>query len=89
MPAVHAASRVPESDARATAGLNRQSFQAAQTGKSTENVEPNQGKSAEPHSAKAKTLRRSYAIRARIAKQKAQLAKSKKPSVKSKKKVAT
>ena len=88
IPAAHAAARAPQSDTQATADLNRQSLQAAQTGKPVEATEPKQSKSAEPAAAKAKALRRNYAIRARVAKQKAQLAKSKKPSLKTKKQLA-
>lgn len=71
----HAAARVPDG----------QSFQVAQTGKSVATAESKRSKSAEPNSAKTKALRRAYAIRARIVKQK-QLAKSKKQSLKGKKK---
>lgn len=85
----HAAARVADSGAQATADLKAQSFQVAQTGESAKTLEPKQSKSAEPKAARTKALRRAYAIRARIAKQKAQHAKSKKPSVKPKKKVAT
>lgn len=97
IPAAHAAARVQEPDTHATADLNRQSFQAAQTGKTVEATDRKQTKSAEPKSAKAKVLRRNYAIRAKIARQKAkqqslkakkQLAKSKKQSLKAKKKQA-
>lgn len=84
----HAAARGQESETQATTGLNRQSLQTAQTGKSADAVEPAQGKSAEPNSAKAKAFRRAYAIRARIAKQKTQLAKSKQPSLRAKKQFA-
>lgn len=87
----HSTARMQESEAHATADLNRESLQAAQTGKSAEDSEPAKTKSAEPDSTKvrAKSIRRAYAIRARIAKDKKQMAKSKKPSLKSKAKMAT
>lgn len=84
--AAHAPVRVPDSNAQATAGLDHQSFQMAQTGKASETTEAKQGKTAEPKAVKAKALRRAYAIRARIAKQKRQLAKSKKQVLKEKRK---
>ena len=69
----------------------------AQNGNPVEAGQLKQGKTAETKSAKARSLRRAYAIRARMAKQKAklkslkakkQLAKSKKQSLKPKKKQA-
>lgn len=87
--AAHAAARVQDADPRATAVLNRQTADAAQTtGKSLETAAPGQRKSAEAKSARAKTLRRAYAIRAHMAKQKAQLAKARKPALKGKKQLA-
>lgn len=76
--AAHAAARVPDSNAQATAGPNRQNFQVARTGKASVTAEPKQGRSAEPKAVKAKALRRAYAIRARIAKSKKQSLKEKK-----------
>lgn len=86
--AAHAAAHVQESDSQVTADLNHQSLLAAQSGKPVEATEPKQGKSAAPSSAKAKALRRGYAVRARMAKHKAQLAKSKQRSPKAKKQLA-
>jgi hypothetical protein len=69
----------------------------AQNGSPVEAAQPKPSKSAESKSARAKSLHRAYAIRARMAKQKTklkslkakkQLAKSKKQSLKSKKKQA-
>lgn len=85
----HSAARVQDPVAQTAADTNRQSLQSGQAGKSAEAAEPKQSKSAEPNSARAKSIRRAYAIRARIAKQKKQLAKSKKQPLKSKKKIAT
>jgi len=85
--AAHSAARVNESDSQVTADLNRQNLQTVQYGKSVDPAGPEQGKSAKP-SAKAKSLSRAYAIRAKTAKQKRQLAKSKKQSLKAKKQLA-
>lgn len=85
----HSATRVQEPGAQTTADPNRQNLQPGQAGKSAEAAEPKQTESVPTNSARAKAIRRAYAIRARTAKQKKQLAKSKKPSLKSKKKVAT
>ncbi len=74
--------------AAAAVDLDHQSIQASQVDKSAATAESKQGKSAEPKSAKAKALRRAYAIRARMTKQKTQLAKAKKPSLKGKKQLA-
>lgn len=71
MQSAHAAAGVLGS--QATADLD-----ASQTGKSSEATEPRQNNSAESKSTHAKALRRAYAVRARIAKQKAQLAKTRK-----------
>lgn len=85
--AAHAPVRLPDSNAQDTAGLDHQSVQmVAQTGKASETTEAKQGKTAEPKAVKAKALRRAYAIRARVAKQKKQLAKSKKQPLKEKRK---
>ena len=85
----HSATQVQEPGVQTTADSNRQSLQPGQAGKSAEGAEPKQTESAPTNSARAKAIRRAYAIRAHIAKQKKQLAKSKKPSLKAKKKVAT
>lgn len=69
MPKRECRNRIP----RSTADPNRQRHQPAQSGKPIEVGEPKQGKSAEPSSAKAKALRRSYAIGARIQQHKAEI----------------